>query len=148
MTIFKSAKVTELEARIAELEAENTTLSESANAVSERNEELAGANERIVELEAANAEIPTLNATITTHEATITEKDAEIVKLTEKAEITEAKIGEAAAQLLAAQGHSEPVDLSGSNIDKTANTKTLAEFNNLSPVARNEFIRNGGKLTD
>lgn len=142
MTIFKSAKVTELEARVAELESENATLSESANAISERNNELAGANERIVELEAANTEIPALNATIATLEASI-------VTLTEAATINETKIGEAAAQLLTAQGHSTPVNLSGENVTKTDDkTKTLSEFNNLTPRAKMDFVKSGGKLTD
>ena len=147
MTIFKSAKVSELEARIVELEAENATLSESATSISERNEELAGANERIAELESANAEIPSLNAAIADHLATIASKDLQIAELTEKATITDEKISAAASQKLAAQGHGEPLKIEGSVFDKPENTKTRAEFEALSTKEKDDFIlKQGGKI--
>lgn len=148
MTIFKSAKVTELEARVSELEIENAALAESAKSVSERNDELAGANERISELETANLEIPVLNAQIAAHEATIADNEKEIAALTEKVEISQSKIGDAASQLLAAQGHGEPVSISGAVTDPAVNTLTRAEFVALTPKKAYSFIKGGGNLID
>lgn len=149
MTIFKSAKVTELEARVAELEAENANLAETAKSTDERNQELAGANERIIELEAANAEIPALNATIAEHLATIASKDAEIADLNAKNKISEEKINLAAAQKLAAQGHGEPLEINGGVSDaKGKNSMTLEVFNKLDHIAKNAFMRSGGTLTN
>ena len=149
MTIFKSAKVTELEARVAELEAENANLAETAKSTDERNQELAGANERIIELETANAEIPALNATIAEHLATIASKDAEIADLKSKAQVTEEKINLAAAQKLAAQGHGEPLEITGNFSEgKAGKTMTLEAFNKLDHLAKNAFMRKGGNLTN
>jgi ATP-dependent Clp endopeptidase proteolytic subunit ClpP len=73
--------------------------------------------------------------------------DAEkIVALESAAEVTNEKVSIRAAELLAAQGHPNPVNL---NDEKDgSNTLTRSAFLALSSKSRNEFIRNGGKLID
>jgi len=79
-------------------------------------------------------------------EAKVTESAAKIVELEAAVEVTNEKVSVRAAELLATQGHPAPVDLTGDNAD--GNKLTRAAFLALTSKNRNEFIRNGGKLTD
>lgn len=129
MTIFKSQKITELEARIDELETANLDLTgqiEAAKQTAETNQAVAlsEATETIKTLTEANAEIPSLNATITE----LTEK---IKTLESAAIVTKEKIDNAAAAKLAAMGHGEPL-----NLGKTSATEEKQDFSNLTGIAK------------
>lgn len=140
MTIFKSAKVTELEARVSELEAENATLVEQRDSATAASEDVAAKAERLSELESANAEIPDLNAEIATLKASIEIKDAEIASLTEAATITQDKINLAAADKLAAQGHGEPVNLGSGNVSGGESGDLLDQYENLQGQEKRDFL--------
>jgi len=128
-------QITGLEARVSELEtdvtAANASLSETQGELATANEslseskvDLANALERITELETENAKIPDLEAA---------------------AELTKEKVSNEAARQLAASGHPAPIE----DIDDKEEVKALsrAEFSALSPAAKSEFSKNGGKLT-
>jgi hypothetical protein len=135
----------------SDTEAQERIIALEAN-ISQHDQVVAGYEAKLAIAETALAEVETLkaeNLTLVSKVENIATLEASIVTLTEAATINEAKIGEAAAQLLAAQGHSAPVDLSGDNVTNTdEKTKTLAEFNNLTPRAKMDFVKSGGKLTD
>lgn len=141
MTIFQSAKVTELQGRVSALEAENANLTAQLATANEGLADQTANLEKITALESANAEIPALNQTIETQKA-------EITGLTEKATITAEKIDAAAAVKLASLGHGEPLKIEGASIIET-NSKTItrAEFESLSHKEKDHFILNqGGKI--
>lgn len=129
---------TEAQERIVALEA---SISQHDQVIADYEAKLAIAETALAEVETLKAE----NLALAEKAELIPTLEASIAMLTEKAEITETKIGEAAAQLLAAQGHSAPVVIEGSVADDSK-VMTLAAFNNLSAIQRNEFIRAGGKL--
>lgn len=88
-----------------------------------------------------------LTDTVSAKEVTITAHVATIADLTEKATITEAKISEHAATLLAAQGHGKALNLGKGDItEDVENSKTLADFNAMTPHDRMNFIKAGGTL--
>ena len=72
---------------------------------------------------------------------------AEISRLTEAAAHTQEKVSLEAARIVAASGHQAPVDNPDEGGAKSQ-TKTRAEWNNLSAKDRKEFLSTGGKLTD
>ena len=143
MTIFKSAKIVELESRIQELETENIDLKgqiEAAKQTAETDQavSLSEANETIKTLTEANEEIPNLNQTIS-------DKEAEIVKLQEDLKNFNEKASVKASELLAENGHPEPVALNDDD-NASENKLTRDQFNALDHIQRNEFIKNGGKI--
>jgi len=132
MTIFKSAKVTELEERVTALEADNAKLTADLAAAGEVSADQSANLARIAELETANAEIPVLNQAIADHVATIGTQAAEIATLTASNVVTAAKISEQAAIMLAANGHGAPLNLSGEKPDGESKT----EIKNLTGFAK------------
>lgn len=138
MTIFKSAKVTELEARVAELEVENATLATQRDEAISANEGVTADAARLAELETANAEIPALNQTIKDQAATITANAAQIVTLTEAANITPEKISNRAAELLAANGHGQPLKIEG---NAGENVSHIERFNALSGAEATAYFK-------
>ena len=128
-------QITGLETRVSELESEIVTAGESLTAaqnelatanesLSEAQSDLANAQDRIKELETENAKIPDLEAAVV---------------------ITTEKIGIEAARQLAASGHPEPIE--GIETAEVANTMTREAFNALSPRAKSDFSKSGGKIT-
>jgi hypothetical protein len=132
MTIFKSARVTELEGENAILKADNERISgelATAQSTIEANAEAVakadGLEKEVAELKLENAEIPSL-------EQTIKAQKVEIASLKEGVKITDAKIEAAAAVKLAANGHHDPLDTSGDS--PTAAPKE--EIKNLTGLAK------------
>ena len=143
MTIFKSAKIVELESRIQELETENIDLKgqiEAAKQTAETDQAVAlsEANEKIKSLTEANEEIPNLNQTIS-------DKESEIVKLQENLKNFNEKASVKASELLAENGHPAPVAINDDD-NASENKLTRDQFNALDHIQRNEFIKNGGKI--
>jgi ATP-dependent protease ClpP protease subunit len=117
-------QVAQLEAQIAE----NDTLRADILAAQERIAELA-------DIEAAVAlkdtEIQNLAAEKAEIEGKLVESETKITELTAGVEITEAKIGERAAEMLAATGHPAPVNLS----DDNGGVSILAQFEAITDAA-------------
>ncbi|MFA9262962.1 MAG: head maturation protease, ClpP-related [Undibacterium sp.] len=124
---------TEAQERIVALEA---SISQHDQVVADYEAKLAIAESALAEVEVVRAE----NVSLTAQVATIPDLEASIAQLTEKAEITETKIGEAAAQLLAAQGHGAPVDLSGTAVAEGEKQNLLEQYASLSGVEKREFL--------
>lgn len=98
----------------SDTEAQERIIALEAN-ISQHDQVIAGYEAKLTIAETALAEVETLkaeNLSLVAKVETIATLEASIAELTEKAVLNETKIGEAAAQLLAAQGHSAPVDLS------------------------------------
>ena len=137
---------------IAKLErevAENDTLRNELATAQARITELQNLSaviaEKDSEIAAKVSEISALKNDVETFTATITAKDAEIATLTEKATATAEKISIEAARQLGAQGHPEPVAVVSD--DPQSKTLSLESFNALTPAARMDFIRAGGKIS-
>jgi len=124
---------TEAQERIVALEA---SISQHDQVIADYEAKLAIAETALAEVEVVRAE----NVSLTAQVATIPDLEASIAQLTEKAEITETKIGEAAAQLLAAQGHGAPVDLSGTAVAEGEKQNLLEQYASLSGVEKREFL--------
>lgn len=140
-------KISTLESRITDLEADLVT---KDSAIESLNAEIVAKDQTIAENAAT---IGTLNETVSTLQAeakanaeTVAAKDAEITNLT--AEIDKAKNSAAdqAAAMLAQVGQPEPLAIVQTESNE-APKMTLEAFNELPVIKRNEFIRNGGKLT-
>ena len=125
-----------LETRVSELESDNTAANQSlaeartelataTESLSEAQADVANARERITELETENARIPNLEAA---------------------ADVSADRVSNEAARLLAASGHPAPIE--GISDKPAEKTLSRAEFDALSHHARNEHIRNGGKVSE
>lgn len=123
--MFKSAKVTELEARVSELEAENIELKNQDEARVSSETKVAELEGKVAALEEANSEIEGLNATIADQKTIIAKKDEEIAGLKSDCEITTEKIDLAAATKLATMGHGAPLDTTGTGITSKDSIKNL-----------------------
>ena len=124
---------TEAKERIVALEA---SISQHDQVVADYEAQLAIAETALAEIEVVKAE----NAELAAKVATIETLEASIAMLTEKSEINEAKIGDAAAQLLAAQGHGAPVNLSGAAVVEGEKQNLLEQYASLSGVEKREFL--------
>jgi ATP-dependent protease ClpP protease subunit len=125
----------EAAAQIEAAIAENDTLRADLVAAQARIAELA-------DIEAAVAlkdiEIQGLAAEKAEIEGKLVESETKITELTAAVEITEAKIGERAAEMLAATGHPAPVNLS----DDNGGVSILAQFEAITdPAAATKFFR-------
>ena len=125
-----------LETRVSELESDNTAANQSladaraelataTESLSEAQADVANARERITELETENARIPDLEAA---------------------ADVSADRVSNEAARLLAASGHPAPIE--GVEDREKVKTMTRDAFAALSPAAKSEFSREGGKLTN
>jgi len=132
---------TEAQERIIALEA---SISQHDQVIADYEAKLAIAETALAEVEVVKAE----NAALTEQVATIPTLEASVLMLTEKAEISEVKIGEAAAQLLAAQGHGAPLIITDEKLTQ-GNSKLLTreEFNALTPADRLKFVKAKGKIS-
>jgi len=125
---------TEAQERIIALEA---TISQHDQVVSDYEAKLGIAETALAEIEVVKAENLTLSAQV----ATIADLQASIAQLTEKAEITETKIGEAAAQMLAAQGHGAPLVIAGENLTQSeAQGDILDQYEAMSGQEKRDFL--------
>jgi ATP-dependent protease ClpP protease subunit len=114
-------EVAELSNKVSVAEA---ALQEAATATAELRNNLATAAARVTELEAIAARVPELEAA---------------------AVVTAEKVGIEAARQLAASGHPEPIE--GIETAQVANAMTREAFNSLSPRAKSDFSKSGGKIT-
>lgn len=143
-------EVSKLEASIAQIDSLSSQIENLTNDVSSLKLDIVAKDQTIAENAAT---IGTLNESISTLEAqakanadTIAAKDSEIATLT--AEIDKAKNSatDEATAMLAQVGQPEPLAIAP-DVIIIENKMTLASFNALNPIQRNNFIRNGGKLT-
>ena len=102
----------------------------------------------ITELIAVKSELGEKTEAANVAEMKVAEQEAKITELTEKAEVSAAKISLEASRLLSASGHPTPLALTGESILPASKTVALAEFRKLQPHQQMEFVRSGGKLTD
>jgi hypothetical protein len=117
-------QVAQLEAQITE----NDTLRADLVAAQARIEELADVEAAIA---LKDTEIQNLAAEKADIEGKLVESETKITELTAAVEITEAKIGERAAEMLAATGHPAPVNLS----DDNGGVSILAQFEAITDAA-------------
>jgi len=114
-------EVAELSDKVSVAEA---ALQEAATATAELRNNLATAAARVTELESVASRVPELESA---------------------AELTKEKIGIEAARQLAASGHPEPI--AGIEAGEITNAMTREAFNALSPRAKSDFSKAGGKIT-
>ncbi len=133
-------QIAQLEAQVAENETLRAELVQAQSKITE----LSGLSQVIAQKDSELAEI---TAKLTAAEATITTNQVAIADLTEKASVTPEIVSLQAAELLAATGHPEPVDLSGdTGEDKTQKTVTREQFNKMKPSQKMAFSKAGGKI--
>lgn len=120
------------ESIVAEIEGK---LSVAANAL----------QEAATELTEAKASLESSEAKVVELEAFKAEAEAKLAELAEAAIKTDEKVALEAARLLAATGSPDPVD-NPENGSDASKELTREEFRNLSPIARQTFLRAGGKL--
>ena len=131
----------EAQERIIALE---STISQHDQVVADYEAKLAIAETALAEVETLKAE----NLTLTGKLEVLAELETANAELTEKVKISEEKINLAAAQKLAAQGHGEPLEITGNLSEgKAGSSMTLEAFNKLDHLAKNAFMRTGGTLT-
>ena len=104
--------------------------------------DLSGAQAKVTELEAK------LVSAVASLDASAQETSKAKAELESTVKVTAEKVSIRAAELLATQGHPAPVELVGDKGGADAKNMTLSAFNALPTLSKNEFIRNGGKLTD
>jgi chromosome segregation ATPase len=141
MSIFANKKDLDLaQEKITSLEGEVETLqSDLTNAqatVSDQSQTIASLQESVTNL---TAERDTAQADLTAAQTQITELQAQVTTATESAN--------ARAIEIAAQAGLAPVE-ANVNKDDSFKTKTLNEFNQLTPSDRMAFVRNGGKINN
>jgi len=134
-------QVAQLEASLAEVETLSATL-ESAQA---KIVELTGLSEVNAQLQ---TDLSDAQAKVSEFEAKVAEYDIKITEATAAAEVTADKVSIKAAELLAAQGHPAPVNLTGDNGEVGGKTMTRSEIANLKPAEIKAFIKSGGKIID
>jgi len=134
-------QVAQLEASLAEVETLSATL-ESAQA---KIVELTGLSEVNAQLQ---NDLSDAQAKVSEFEAKVAEYDIKITEATAAAEVTADKVSIKAAELLAAQGHPAPVNLTGDNGEVGGKTMTRSEIANLKPAEIKAFIKSGGKIID
>ena len=123
-------QVAQLEASLAEVETLSATL-ESAQA---KIVELTGLSEVNAQLQ---TDLSDAQAKVSEFEAKVAEYDIKITEATAAAEVTADKVSIKAAELLAAQGHPAPVNLTGDT--GSAATDHVAELAKLSGTERTEY---------
>ena len=133
---------TEAQERIVALE---STISQHDKVVADYEAKLAIAETALAEVETLKAE----NLTLAGKLEAMAELEKTVADLTAKAQVTEEKINLAAAQKLAAQGHGEPLEITGSITELPSQKEMSREsFNSLSPTEKSQFCINGGKITE
>lgn len=130
-----------LETRISALEAD--AISAAAD-VSRLTEELKTANESIASL---TTERDDAVSAYEAAEASEKKAAAELATANTKLSTFDAEV-EAAAQAKFAGLGGPPITASNKETGSPAGSKTMAEFNALSPASRMAFIKSGGKLTE
>lgn len=144
-------EVSKLEASIAQIDNLTNQIENLSNEVSALKLDIVAKDQTIAENAATivnlNETVANLQAEAKVSADTIAAKDSEIANLT--AEIDKAKNSAAdqATAMLAQVGQPEPLAIVQTETNE-APKMTLAAFNQLPPLKRNEFIRNGGKLTN
>lgn len=121
--------------------------------VSNRESELAELTNKVSVAEAALQEAATATAELrnsyATAQAEIETLKAEVAKIPDleaAAAVSIERTANEAARLLAASGHPAPIE--GIDDREEGKTMTRAEFDKLTPAAKSEFSKGGGKLTD
>lgn len=127
-----------IEAAIAESETLRADLA-SAQARIDELSPLAEVNAKL------QADLADAQAKTAEFEAKISESAAKIAELEEATKVTDEKVSNKAAELLAQQGHPAPVSLVGDS-GSDEKQKTRDQFNAMSPKEKMAFIKNGGKL--
>ncbi len=141
-------KIASLESRISELEADalikDSAIEAHAAEISAKDQTIA---EHVASIASRDEQIAELTGKVSTAESTISEKDAKITELEAKTIITSETVSLQAAELLAATGHPQPVNLSGeTGEDKTQKTVTREQFNKMKPSQKMAFSKAGGKI--
>lgn len=147
--LIPSAKSEEIELAQAKIDSIQADFAAAQAEVESVRAELATANESI----AANIEaIAALDATVTERDASIasmteaiTSRDTQIETLTDEAEVTAEKISTKASELLASQGHKEPLALAESNEPVNSKWEEYQKLKASDPRAAHEFWESNEK---
>ena len=139
-------KIASLESRIGELEADIIAKDEAIEAhageLSAKDQTIA---EHVATIGTLTEKVSALETEAKAKDETISAHAGKISEL--ETAVTEAKgsAAQVATEMLASVGQPEPlaIDPGTANAEQTM---TLAAFNQLTPIQRNEYIRKGGKL--
>jgi chromosome segregation ATPase len=141
-------KIASLESRISELEADAITkdsaIESHAADISAKDQTIA---EHVASIASRDEQIAELTGKVSTAEAAASEKETKITELNAEVETAKQSASNIAIEKMAAIGQSEPLVIEGGE-EKTEKTMTLAAFNQLPTVQKNQYIRKGGKLKD
>jgi ATP-dependent protease ClpP protease subunit len=140
--IFKNDP--EAAANVEAVVIENDTLRADLADAQARIDELAPLAEANASLQ---ADLASVQAKADEAEKQAQELQAKLTEAESQNEITAEKISARAAEMLAATGHPQPVQTTPQDGNAT-NQKTMAEFNQLNPHEKMQFVRNGGKITE
>ena len=135
----------EIVAKLDAMVNENETLTADLESAQAKIVELTGLSEVNAQLQ---TELTDAQAKVSEFEAKVAEYDIKIAEATAAAEVTAEKVSIKAAELLAAQGHPAPVNLTGDNGEVGGKTMTRSEIANLKPAEIKAFIKSGGKIID
>lgn len=136
--ILAAAK-SENESLTAELESAQAKLAEAqgfAQVVAEKD----------VEIQNLTNELNTLKGEVSTIKAELETAKSEVEAKVKEIETVKASVETKAIELLAARGHKSPVDLNGDDGLQNSKEMTREEFNKLTPHARTQFSKSGGKI--
>jgi ATP-dependent protease ClpP protease subunit len=130
---------------LAEIDTLKAEVSNRESEVAELTNKVSVAEVALQEAATATAELRVSNETLTARVAELETIAARVPDLEAAAVVTTEKIGIEAARQLAASGHPEPIE--GIDSAEIENTMTREAFNALSPRAKSDFSKSGGKIT-
>lgn len=131
---------------LAEIETLKNEVQVRASEVSELSAKVDLAESALQEAVTATAELRAEAVASAAVIAGLKEEVAKIPDLESAAQVSSERVSAEAARLLAASGH--PAAIEGIEVKATENILKKAEFDSLSHHARNEHIRNGGKVSE
>ncbi len=132
-------KISSLESRIAELEADLVT---KDSAIESLNADIVAKDQTIAE---NSATIGTLQEAVAKFETEAKASAEAIATLTAEVDKAKNSATDQAAAMLAQVGQPEPLEITPEAQDKP-NEISRDEFNKLTPSAKMNFVKNGGKL--
>ena len=135
------AEITELEARISTLEA--ASLTDSAS-ITRLTGDLSAANDAIALMTAERDEAA---AAVTEAEKLSSKSTADLTAANSKLATFDADVEKSAQARFAGLG-GPPIVETSTDPTSVAGSKTMKEFNSISPACRMAFVKSGGKLTD
>ena len=131
---------------LAEIDTLKAEVSNRESEVAELTNKVSLAESALQEAATATAELRNSYATAQAEIETLKAEVAKIPDLEAAAAVSVERTANEAARLLAASGHPAPIE--GIEDAEQEKTMTRAEFSALSPAAKSEFSKGGGKITN